>query len=156
MIRQLVPPAPARALRRALTLAPTLALTLAACGGEGETTEPAATPTIAGVYPLRSVNGTALPLVVERSATEGTTELTGGQVALREDGSFNESMTFRLTPPGVGAVATTDSLSSRGRYTTNATRAQITFTFPDGQVVTAGFTDGTITVTGQATFVYRR
>ena len=143
-------------MTRQLVSLAALALTLAACGGGGDTTEPTPTP-VAGTYPLRSYNGATLPIVVAQNATQGTLEITTGYVALRDDGSFNESMTFRLTPPGPGSpAATVDSLTSRGRYTTNAARAQITFTFPDGEVVTAGFADGTITVTGQATFVYRR
>ena len=71
-----------------------------------------------------------------------------------EDGTFAEGITYRITPPGTGAVAQLDSLGSAGRYTSTA--SQVVFTFSDGERVTAQLANGTITVVGQATFVYRR
>ena len=131
-----------------------LSLVLAACGGNGDgATEPEIV-SVAGVYPLRSYNGAALPLVIGQNATQGTLELTSGHVTLKGDGTFAEGITFRITPPGTGTVATVDSLGSTGRYT--STVSQVVFTFDDGERVTAQLANGTITVVGQATFVYRR
>jgi hypothetical protein len=126
-------------------------LSLAACGG-GDVTGPAKTNDIPGVYPLRTYDGAPVPLVVGQNATQGTLEITGGHVTLKEDGSFRESMTYRLTPPSGPAVV--DSLGSTGHYTVDATR--ITFTFPEGDIVTGRYESSTITVAGEVTFVYRR
>lgn len=130
-----------------------LTLALAACGGGGDPTEPAVVD-VTGIYPLRTFNGATLPLVIDENATEGKLELTSGHVTLKGDGTFVEGVTFRLTPPGAGAVAEVDSSSSTGRYA--VTSGQILFTLAAGERVTATFVDGTITVVGQATFVYRR
>jgi hypothetical protein len=142
--RQLAP----RGAALALTLA------LAACGGDSSTEPISAAAAIVGVYPLRTYDGATLPLVIGQNATQGTLELTSGHVTLKDDGSFAEGITYKLTPPGAGAVAVVDSLGSSGRYTASA--GQIVFTFPDGERVTATHANGTITVVGQATFVYRR
>ena len=134
----------------------TLALALAACGGSDDgPTALSAAASIAGVYPLRTYDGAPLPLVVGTDPVEGTLELTSGHVTLREDGTFRESITYKLTPPA-GAVIV-DSLGSSGRYATTAAGTQIMFTFPEGDVVTAQFENNTtITVVGEVTFVYKR
>jgi hypothetical protein len=131
-----------------------LTLALAACGGGDDATGPSTIESAAGVYPLRSYNGGTLPLVVGQSATQGTLELTSGHVTLKGDGTFVEAISYKFTPPGVGAVVEVDSSTSNGRYAVQAT--QILFTFPDGEQVTASYANGTITVVAQATFVYRR
>ena len=131
-----------------------LALVLAACGGTGDGATEPEVASVVGVYPLRSYNGGTLPLVIGQNATQGTLELTAGHVTLRGDGTFAEGVTFRITPPGTGATAMVDSLGSTGSYTSTAT--QVVFTFDDGERVTAQLASGTITVVGQATFVYRR
>ena len=111
MIRQLA----SRGAALARTSALALALALAACGGDASTEPTPAASSVVGVYPLRTYDGAPLPLVIGQSATQGTLELTAGHVTLKDDGSFAEAITYRLTPPGVGAVTVVDSLGSSGR-----------------------------------------
>ena len=86
-----------------------LSFVLAACGSDSST-EPSA---IVGTWTLQTINGSALPFVLEQSATEKS-EILSEVVTISAGGTFTESTTLRST---VNGTVTTQSFPDGGTYT---------------------------------------
>jgi hypothetical protein len=73
-----------------------MAMAVAGCGDDDETTEPT---NIAGTYTLRTIDGAALPFTLFTAAqNDGTKrEVTGGTVTLEADGTYSDVFEFRDT-----------------------------------------------------------
>jgi hypothetical protein len=82
---------------------------LAACGGD-KATNPAS-DSIAGVYSLRSVNGTALPYTFQDGADSYT--LTNDVITIADGGSWSETFSYQQT---VGGVSSTQTGSDSGTW----------------------------------------
>lgn len=83
---------------RFLRLALTLALTGIVAAGCDDSSGPG--DDIDGNYSLRTINGAVLPFVLLQIDTQFKAEVTSGQLELRNDGTFNETLTFRVTEDG--------------------------------------------------------
>ena len=139
-------------IRRAfvrLAVAAALSLPLAACGGDGGTgldTE------LSGTYTLRTVNGQALPYVVESSGPNDRFELLGDEFTFSSR-TFTETTDFRVTERG---VVTTDSFEDSGRYTLDGNALTVTFD-SDGSSATGAVDGNTFTLAGEGfVFLYRK
>jgi hypothetical protein len=108
---------------RRLVAAATLSVALvSACS---DSTGPS---TIFGTYTLATINGSALPQVVDSDPTTGATlEVTAGTVIVSQDGTFSDRTDFRLTESG---QVTTGSETATGAW--NRSGDVITFTPNDG------------------------
>ena len=91
----------------------------------------------AGVYVLRSVNGTALPYQIFRLGADNIV-LTSDTVTLTDGGAFTEIYVERTTQAG---AVTNQTTTIRGTYTVSGTAVTIAFTSQAG-----GYTG---TITGQ-------
>ncbi len=104
-----------------------------------------------GVFALQTINGNAVPVVVDQDST-ATLEVTGGSISLNGDGSFTDNLDLRLTE---GTIVTAFSDNLQGTWT----RSGNTITF---QVI--GFSAYSLTwneneltqVFSGFTLVYRR
>jgi hypothetical protein len=70
-------------------------------------------PEITGTYDLLAVNGARLPVRAGRMA-QGSSELTGGSVALNPDGTYRQRLLFRVQSEARGEYV--DSTVSAGTY----------------------------------------
>jgi hypothetical protein len=85
--------------RRLLPMAASIALM--ACGG-GVTTP--STPLVAGVYSLSSINGAALPFLLQFVDDSNLVEFQGGAVTINTDGSFVDSASIHITQTGADST----------------------------------------------------
>ncbi|HEY2852309.1 MAG TPA: hypothetical protein VGJ18_05650 [Gemmatimonadaceae bacterium] len=76
-----------------------VAMLLVACGGD-KTTGP---ETVSGTYTLRTVNGTAVPMIVYQDSQEKD-ELLAGNVTLSADNSWSGLLSIRATDLSSGQV----------------------------------------------------
>src|SRR5262245_32353192 len=97
----------------------TLSALLLACvlvGCASDSTAPSQ-KSVAGVYQLKSVNGSALPFTAVAGTTK--TELTSDQVSLNQDGTYSEISGYRVTQ-GTSVLTTTGSSIGVYRETNGA------------------------------------
>jgi len=124
-------------MRRILVSVFTAATVLLSACGSDSTTAP--TPTsIAGTWNLTTVNGAALPFVLQASPK---IEILSDQIVILANGSFTQSTQARLTN---GTTITTQTIPDAGTYTLNGTAA--TFTFTDGGSETATVSGNSMTI----------
>jgi hypothetical protein len=95
---------------------------------------------IAGTYSLTTVNGVALPFVVQASGPK--IELLSDQIILNAGGTFSESENLRYTN---GTAVTTQTSTDAGTYTVSGTAITFLFT-SDGSTGTATLSGNTLTV----------
>jgi hypothetical protein len=100
------------------------ALVTAACTGGLTSTS---VDLSAGVYNLVTVNGEALPFLLNFVDADNRFEVTAGSVTISADGSFLDSATFLLTQAGVASEQTDETV---GTWSQSGSR--ITFTPNDG------------------------
>ena len=125
-------------MRRILVSVFTAATVLLSACGSDSTTAP--TPTsIAGTWNLTTVNGAALPFVLQ--AANPKIEILSDQIVILSNGSFTQSTQARATS---GTTITTQTIPDGGTYTLNGTAA--TFTFTDGGSETATVSGNTMTI----------
>ena len=107
---------------RFLRLALTLALTGIVAAGCDDSSGPG--DDLDGNYSLRTINGAVLPFVLLQFGTQFKAEVTSGQLDLRNDGTFNETLTFRVTEDEVAPVhrAPLSNLSSSALMAWRSTR----------------------------------
>ena len=124
-------------MRRILVSVFTAATVLLSACGSDSTTAP--TPTsIAGTWNLTTVNGAALPFVLQASPK---IEILSDQIVILANGSFTQSTQARLTN---GTTITTQTIPDGGTYSLNGTAA--TFTFTDGGSETATVSGNSMTI----------
>lgn len=87
-------------------------LAATACGGGSDTTAPNA-DAVVGVYMLSTINGDALPQVVDQNGNDSA-EVTQGIVTLKADKTFTDVIHLRLT---VSGNVTTVADSTVGSWT---------------------------------------
>lgn len=128
-------------------LAATLLALAAACGSDSSQ-QPLVVP---GTWVLQTVNGAALPYVIQASGPK--VELTADQLLLATGGTFTNHTAIRTTD---GTAVTTDSFDDTGTWTVSGTALNLKYA--DGTVVTGALTtDGTLTLTGSGlSAIYRR
>jgi hypothetical protein len=126
------------------------ALILAAsCGGDS--TAPT-TVSVAGTWNLQTINGTALPYVLEQTGADKT-EITSDVFNVASTGSFTQTTTVRFTQNG---AVTTQSVADAGSYTVSGTAVNFTFN-SDGSTGTGSLSGNTLTVTSSGfAFVYKK
>jgi hypothetical protein len=113
------------------------ALLIAGCGSDGST---APTPTsIAGTWNLTSVNGAALPFVVQ--AANPKLEILSEQLVLNTNGTFTQTAQVRITE---GTAVTNQAIADAGTWTLSGTAA--TFVWNDGSTGTATVSGNKFTV----------
>jgi len=124
-------------MRRILVSVFTAATVLLSACGSDSTTAP--TPTsIAGTWNLTTVNGAALPFVLQASPK---IEILSDQIVILANGTFTQSTQARLTN---GTTITTQTIPDGGTYSLNGTAA--TFVFSDGSSGTATVSGSTLTI----------
>ena len=124
-------------MRRILVSVFTAATVLLSACGSDSTTAP--TPTsIAGTWNLSTVNGAALPFVLQASPK---IEILSDQIVILANGTFTQSTQARLTN---GTTITTQTIPDGGTYSLNGTAA--TFTFTDGGSETATVSGNSMTI----------
>jgi Lipocalin-like domain len=124
-------------MRRILVSVFTAATVLLSACGSDSTTAP--TPTsIAGTWNLTTVNGAALPFVLQASPK---IEILSDQIVILANGTFTQSTQARLTN---GTTITTQTIPDGGTYSLNGTAA--TFTFTDGGSETATVSGNSMTI----------
>jgi hypothetical protein len=130
----------------------TVALAIAFVGACGSDSNTAPTQSsIAGTWALVSVNGTALPVIVQ--ATNPKVEILSEQLGITAGGTFTQTGQARLTQ---GTTVTTQAYADAGTYTLSGTAAVFRFN-SDGSSGTGTITGNTLTV-GDAgfSFVYQK
>lgn len=113
------------------------AVLLVGCGSDSGTAPIQAS--IAGIWNLTTVNGSALPFVLQ--ATAPKIEILSDQFTVNANGTFTESIVARATD---GANVSTVTIPDAGTYTLNGTAA--VFTFTDGTSGIATVSGNTFTV----------
>ena len=116
-----------------------------ACGSDSST-QPTTT-SIAGTWDLTSVNGTALPFVINQTGTDKL-ELVGDVVTATATGTYTESFSFRETLNG---VVTTTTEPDNGTYTINGNA--ITLNSSTNGSITGALSGNTFTLVDQG-FVF--
>lgn len=96
-------------------------------------------PNVVGLYDLRTVNGTSLPVTLVQIG-EDKLEITAGTLNLMSFDSFGTLFTFRYTEDG---VATYEAESANGTYTRNNGALEFTET-ETGVTVTGTLAGDTI------------
>lgn len=125
------------------------ATTLAACSDDEITAT--ASASLAGTYTLQTVNGAALPLVVQ--ASNPKIEVTSEQLVVSSNGTFTIA-TNRRSTTAAGAV-TTATVNDGGTYTTSG--SQTTFRFNSGNTAAAALSGSRLTLTASgSTSVYAK
>lgn len=122
-------------MTRRSAVAALLALALAACGdstGPGDAT---------GTFRLRTINGDALPYVLEQDGTSRL-EITGGKRILDTDGSYIEVIRARFT---VGGDSDEEEFFVSGTYERSG--SAVTFVTPGGDTEDGRLDGGVLTVT---------
>jgi len=110
---------------------------LSACGSDSSTNP---TPTsIAGTYNLSTVNGAALPYILQ--AANPKVEIISDQIVIAANGTFTQSTSARITQ---GTTISTSTIPDNGTYSLNGTAA--TFIFSDGSTGTATVSNNTLTI----------
>jgi hypothetical protein len=124
-----------------------LLFAVAACS-DSDSTSPR---TAAGVFELETVDGAALPVIIDQLA-DTTLEITAGTVSLDAGGSFTDRTDLRLTE---GATVTTGSETAVGTWTQSG--SVITFQPSGGAPYTMVLSGSTLTqqIFGLS-LVYRR
>lgn len=102
----------------------------------------------AGTYTLRTVDGSALPVMLSQNATSRV-DITAGTLVLRGDGSFTETLQGRET---FAATGTTESVQYVENGTFMVTGQVITFSVPqsgdfEGVSWSGGIDDDVVTYT---------
>jgi len=117
-----------------------LAFVLAAgCGGDSSTGL-TGNASFAGTYNLSTVNGSALPFVIQ--ATGPKIEITSDQIIANSGGTFSQTTSIRITN---GTAVTTQTVSDGGTYTLNGTAASFRFN-SDGSTGTGTVSGNTLIV----------
>ncbi len=104
-----------------------------------------------GTYQLDKVDGDALPAVlfdgdvdVEGTVVHLTIELTAGSMTLAANGSFNGSMTLKLTVDD--AAPETETAPVSGTYAVNGNSITLTSSDPEDPQVTGTIANGQLSV----------
>jgi len=125
-------------MRRMLVSVFTVATVLLSACGSDSSTNP--TPTsIAGTWNLSTVNGAALPYVLQ--AANPKVEIISDQIVISANGTFTQSTQARITQ---GTTVSTSTLPDNGTYSLTGTAA--TFVFSDGSAGTATVSNNTLTI----------
>ena len=125
-------------MRRILAIACSAAVVLLAGCDSNDGTGPTQNA-VSGTWNLTTVNGTSLPFVIQSTPK---IELTGEQLAVSGNGTFNQASQVRTTS---GGTATTQTVSDAGTYSLNGTAA--TFIFNDGTTGAGAVSGNLLTVT---------
>ena len=125
-------------LRRRPVLGILLTVALLACG---DSTSP---ETIDGTYTLRTINGQALPVVLQQDATSKN-EVTAGAITVGPGTAWTISLTVRST---LGADVSVFTNTLVGTWTRSGER--VTLTATDGESEIAVLSGGTLTLAGEA------
>jgi hypothetical protein len=118
-----------------------LALTvLVACGGDGATgvVPGDIPPEIPGTYSLSTINGVALPFLLQASGPK--VEVISDSYTLTTAGSFQQSTSFRVTS---GDSASVETFPDGGNYAVQ--NGTVIFTFGDGTTLSANVSGGILT-----------
>lgn len=126
-------------------------LIAAACGGDDGPTAPTQA-SIAGLWNLQTVNGSALPFILAQSGTDKL-EVLGDAITVAEGGTFTQLTQLRVTQ---GGQTSTEAVPDAGSYTLSGTT--VTFIFDsDGSSGTGTLSGKTLTVAEDGiSLVYRK
>ena len=126
---------------------------VAACGSRDDgPTEPNAN--VSGTYPLRTLNGSALPATLSLETGGRRVELLAEAITFNADRSYAHTATQRTT---LGSNVTTENLAWSGTYTVSGNTITLSRN-PDGARATLTHgSDGSLTLAAAGlTYVYRR
>jgi hypothetical protein len=114
---------------------------LIACGGGSDPAGPG--ETVVGEYTLRTINGTALPVVIGREQGVTVSALSG-TMSLRADRTFSASVTARGVSAGSDVTST---FTSVGTYTVNGSALTLLATGTENARLTGSYANGRVTMT---------
>jgi hypothetical protein len=141
-------------MRRMLAIAYAVStVVLAGCGSDGSTDPTQAlggSSALVGTWNLTTVNGAALPLLLQES--DPKVELMSDQLVVLGNGKFTRSLLARFTD---GSDSSTETYPDSGTYKMSGSSA--IFTFTDGSGGLGTLTGNQMTVSGTGIpFVYQR
>jgi hypothetical protein len=119
-----------------------MALVLAAAAACGDNDSTGLGASVEGTYTLRTINGTALPYVVQSGST--TVRVIDDVITLNLNGTYTETGHTQTTFNG---TTTTDTGTDTGTYTTAGT--SITLRSNDGTSISGTINSGTLTLVDQ-------
>ena len=126
---------------------------LAGCGSDGGTApnqDLVSNTALVGTWNLTTVNGAALPLLLQESAPK--VELMSDQLIVLSSGKFTRTVLARFTD---GTDSSTETYPDSGTYKLSGTSAIFTFTDGSGGMGTLSGNQMTVSGTG-IPFVYQR
>jgi hypothetical protein len=127
-----------------------LVLLAAGCGSDSPTT-PVTNASLAGVYTLRTVNGGALPAVIQAaSSTDPKIEILRDELTVKVDGSWSGVEDFRVT---TGPTVETQTVNSSGTYAVSGSLVSFTDTLGDVLIATVSGNSFTL---GDGSYVYAK
>jgi hypothetical protein len=132
-------------------LALTFLAALAGCGSDSTAPNPQ-NASIAGAWHLQTVNGQALPFVIQSGATK--ISITADQVTVTDGGTWSQTSTFSVV---VNGGAPQQQVTNDGG-TWARSGANVVFTSPSSGITNATFTGSTFVVseTNVGTAIYSR
>lgn len=92
------------------------------CGGGSDTIAPPAPDAAVGVYTLTTINGQALPVVIEQAGNDKA-EITAGVVTLKADKTFTDITQVRVT---VSGNVSSQTENAAGTWTRQVNTVQFT------------------------------
>ena len=120
-----------------------LLATSLACGGDSTAPE-----TIEGTYTLQTIDGQALPAIVDQDETEKN-EITAGSIKLGAGTTFTITLTLRTT---IGSEVVTITDGTTGTWTRSG--STVTMRTTDGVVIPARLSANALTVGEDDGFVW--